>query len=121
MAETQQKVSPSSGLLARLAEARSATDKLFEIPLPEALYDRPIPERHRFVFYVGHIEAFDWNLLGSYAYGLKAFHPEFDKLFAFGIDPVDGGLPSDQPSDWPSLDQVHQYNCRVRQELDSRL
>lgn len=121
MAETQQRVSSSSGLLVRLAEARSATDKLFEIPLPEALYDRPIPERHRIVFYVGHIEAFDWNLLGSYAYGLKAFHPEFDKLFAFGIDPVDGGLPSDQAADWPSLDEVHQYNSRVRQELDSRL
>ena len=121
MAETQQKVSPSSGLLARLAEARSATDKLFDIPLPEALYDRPIPERHRIVFSVGHMEAVDWSYLATYANLLKAFHPEFDKLFAFGIDPVDGGLPSDQPSDWPSLDQVHQYNSRVRQELDSRL
>src|SRR5690348_8756825 len=121
MAETQQKVSPSCGLLARFAEARSVTDKLFEIPLPEALYDRPIPERHRIVFYVGHIEAFDWNLLGSYAYGLKAFHPEFDNLFAFGIDPVDGGLPSDQPSDWPSLAQVRDYVSQVRQAMDEGL
>ncbi|HET9177609.1 MAG TPA: SUMF1/EgtB/PvdO family nonheme iron enzyme [Terriglobia bacterium] len=121
MVETQQNVSSSPRLLARLAEARSATDKLFEIPLPDAIYDRPIPERHRIVFYVGHIEAFDWNLLGSYGYGLKAFHPEFDRLFAFGIDPVGGGLPNDQPSDWPSLEEVHEYNSRVRQELDSRL
>jgi len=121
MAGTQQQVSSPSGLLARLAEARSATDKLFEIPLPDALFDRPIPERHRIIFYVGHLEAFDWNLLGSYGYGLKPFDPEFDRLFAFGIDPTDGGLPSDQPSDWPSLEEVHGYNGRVRQELDSRL
>jgi iron(II)-dependent oxidoreductase len=121
MAKTQQKLSTASGLLARLFEARSATDKLFEIPLPDALYDRSIPERHRIVFYVGHLEAFDWNLLGNYAFKAKSFHPEFDELFAFGIDPVDGGLPSDQPSDWPGLQEVHQYNSRVRQELDGRL
>lgn len=121
MVESQQNVPSSPQLLARLAEARSATDKLFKIPLPGALYGRPIPERHRIVFYVGHVEAFDWNLLGSYGYGLKAFHPEFDRLFAFGIDPVGGGLPNDQPSDWPSLEEVHEYNSRVRQELDSRL
>ncbi|TAM83973.1 MAG: ergothioneine biosynthesis protein EgtB [Acidobacteria bacterium] len=121
MAITRQKVYSASGFLTRLADARSATDKLFEIPLRDALYDRPIPERHRIVFYIGHLEAFDWNLLGIYGFGLKPFQPELDKLFAFGIDPVEGGLPSDQPSDWPMLEEVHQYNRRVRQELDSRL
>ncbi|HKT10326.1 MAG TPA: SUMF1/EgtB/PvdO family nonheme iron enzyme, partial [Terriglobia bacterium] len=121
MIQTQQKLSPSSDLLVRLDRARSATDRLFEVPLREALYDRPIPERHRIVFYIGHLEAFDWNLLGNYAYQEKSFHPEFDKLFAFGIDPVDGGLPSDQPSDWPSLEEVHEYNNRVREKLNARL
>ncbi len=121
MAETQVNHSVPTDLLARLAEARAITDKLFGIPLRDALYDRPIPERHRIVFYIGHLEAFDWNLLGNYAFKSPSFHPEFDQLFAFGIDPVDGGLPSDQPSDWPSLDDVHQYNDRVRQELDERL
>ena len=52
------------------------------------MYERPIPERHRIVFYVGHLEAFDWNLLHENVLGLKSFHPEFDRLFAFGIDPV---------------------------------
>jgi ergothioneine biosynthesis protein EgtB len=121
MAKAQQQLSSSSGLLSRLADARAVTDKLFEVPLRDALYDRPIPERHRNVFYIGHLEAFDWNLLGRYVFGSKAFHPDFDKLFAFGIDPVDGGLPTDQPSDWPRLEEVHQYNSRVRQELDARL
>src|SRR5271169_2185956 len=87
------------GLLDRFGAARAGTDRLFEILRPEALYDRPIAERHRIVFYVGHLEAFDRNLLAP-ALGVEPFHPEFDKLFAFGIDPVHGGLPSDQPSDW---------------------
>ena len=108
-------------LSSRLAEARAITDRIFAIPLREALYDRSIPERHRIVFYIGHLEAFDWNLLGAYALGTKSFHPEFDKLFAFGIDPVDGGLPHDQPSDWPSLEEVREYNDRVRKELDARI
>jgi len=50
------------GLLSRLLDARLETDALFEMIRPEAMYDRPIPERHRIVFYVGHLEAFDWNL-----------------------------------------------------------
>ena len=82
---------------AGLAEARALSDELFEIVRPEAFYDRPIPERHRIIFYLGHLEAFDWNLLGRELLGLNSFAPEFDKLFAFGIDPVDGGLPTTSP------------------------
>ncbi|HMC74113.1 MAG TPA: hypothetical protein VKG87_07405, partial [Terriglobales bacterium] len=50
-------------LLERLTEARVQTDEIFQVVKPEALYDRPIAERHRIVFYIGHLEAFDWNLL----------------------------------------------------------
>ena len=94
---------------------------MFAIVRPEALYDRPIPERHRIIFYLGHLEAFDWNLLGGRLFDLPPFAPAFDKLFAFGIDPVDGGLPSDQPQDWPARDEVEAYNRRVRETLDERL
>jgi iron(II)-dependent oxidoreductase len=107
-------------LLIRLAEARSEADRLFEIIAPKNLYDRPIPERHRIIFYIGHLESFDWNLLRKHL-DLDRFHPEFDKLFAFGIDPVDGQLPHDQPHDWPSLTQVETYRDRIRMELDSAL
>jgi ergothioneine biosynthesis protein EgtB len=107
-------------LLDRLDQARVQTDKLFEIVRPECLYDRPIAERHRIVFYIGHLEAFDWNLLRSHS-NLRSFDENLDRLFAFGIDPVDGGLPSDQPSDWPAIEHVRQYGARVRQELDSLL
>jgi hypothetical protein len=80
---------------------------------------RPIAERHRIIFYVGHLEAFDWNLLGQRALGLKSFAKEFDRLFAFGIDPVGGGLPTDVESDWPVLQAVQRYVDRVRTELDN--
>ena len=108
-------------LLIRLADARAQTDKLFDIVHSDALYDRPIPERHRIVFYLGHLEAFDWNLLRDRIPGLKPFDPQFDQLFAFGIDPVGGGLPSDRPADWPSIQEVRRYNDRIREALDAAL
>lgn len=108
-------------LLARLAEARRTTDQLFDIVRPEHLYERPIAERHRIVFYIGHLEAFDRNLLDGRVFDLRSANPEFDQLFAFGIDPVDGGLPTDQPHEWPSLDEVRAYTKRIRDDIDARL
>ncbi len=101
-----------------LEVARERTDALFRIVRPDSLYERPIPERHRIIFYLGHLEAFDWNLIGRYALDRRPFNPEFDKLFAFGIDPPPGQLPADQPSDWPSLDEVERYNRRTRDAID---
>jgi len=104
----------------RLQAARARSDELFEIVHPAALYDRPISERHRIIFYLGHLEAFDWNLFRE-PLGLAPFDSEFDRLFAFGIDPVDGGLPTDQPKDWPLPSRVREYNRRIRAELDDAL
>jgi iron(II)-dependent oxidoreductase len=105
-------------LHARLAEARKRTDEVFQIVRDEALYDRPIAERHRIIFYVGHVDAFDWNLLAQRAFGLQPFHESFDKLFAFGIDPIGDGLPTDKPADWPAREEIQRYNERLREELD---
>ena len=110
-----------SDLHTRILNARARTDELFGIVREEAMYERPIAERHRIIFYVGHVEAFDWNLLAQRAFGLKSFHPSFDKLFAFGIDPVGGGLPTDEPADWPARDEVERYNQKLRGELDQAI
>src|SRR5277367_299327 len=106
MPVTQNQSADLQVLFRRWAEARNRTDELFECVRTDSLYERPIPERHRIVFYIGHLEAFDWNLLHDHVLGLKSFDPEFDRLFAFGIDPVGGGLPTDQPSQWPSIPAV---------------
>jgi ergothioneine biosynthesis protein EgtB len=105
----------------RLLDARSRTDEVFRLVRDEAIYDRPIPERHRIIFYVGHVEAFDWNLLAQRAFGLQSFQRTFDHLFAFGIDPVNGGMPSDTPADWPRREEVERYNRRVRDALDAAI
>jgi iron(II)-dependent oxidoreductase len=108
-------------ILGRLQDSSSRTDGLFDLVRLDSLYERPIPERHRIVFYLGHLEAFDWNLLRDRLLGLKSFHQEFDQLFAFGIDPVGDGMPSDKPADWPSLEEVRHYVGRVRRAIDVEL
>src|SRR5260370_8274287 len=95
-----------------LAGARKRTDELFALLVPGALYDRPIPERHRNIFYLGHLEAFDWNLICRKPLDRPSFHPEFDKLFEFVIDPPPGPLPHDQPSDCPSIADFAHSNPR---------
>ncbi len=88
----------------RLDSARQRTDSIFSLLRPEALYSRPIPERHRLIFYLGHLEAFDWNLICRKTLDVPSFHPQFDTLFEFGIDPPVGQAAQDQPSDWPLVE-----------------
>jgi iron(II)-dependent oxidoreductase len=104
-----------------LDQARSLTDDLFHLVRPDSLYERPIPERHRIIFYLGHLEAFDWNMICRWGLSVPAFHEDFDKLFAFGIDPGADGLPQDKSSDWPGKEEVDDYNRRVRETVDRLL
>ena len=121
MLAAQNPIEVRNELLERLADARLRTDELFDLVRPEFLYERPIPERHRIIFYIGHLEAFDWNLLRERLLAVEAFDAKLDRLFAFGIDPFAGELPSDQPADWPPLDKVLGYKRQVRDSLDAGL
>ena len=110
-----------SALQSRLEHARRTTDEMFALLRPDAIYERPIPERHRLIFYLGHLDAFDWNLLGRGAFDMPSSHSEFDKLFAFGIDPVDGKLPNEPALSWPKQTTIRSYNAQTRQQLDAAL
>src|SRR5437868_14852811 len=101
--------------------ARRESDRLFAAIEPDAIYLRPIAERHRLIFYLGHLEAFDWNQICRATLRLRSFHASFDKLFEFGIDPEPGKAASDTPSDWPRVDEVLAYNREVRTRVDEAL
>jgi formylglycine-generating enzyme required for sulfatase activity len=96
-----------------LSDLRHTTDDLFRLIPESAIYDRPIGERHRIIFYVGHVEAFDWNLLRD-----GSAESELDRLFAFGIDPEVGKGPADIPGDWPSLANTLEYVAKTRALVD---
>ena len=108
-----------SSQLLMLREARNRSDQFFRSLAPGALYERAVAERHRFIFYLGHLEAFDWNLLAVGQLGTKPFREDWDRLFAFGIDPESTDLPTDSPSDWPAESDVRAYASCVRTRLDA--
>src|SRR5262249_6002602 len=71
------------------------------------------------LFYLGHLEAFDANLL---RHGVELPAGRWDDLFARGIDPVGGAaLPDDAPGDWPPLDEIRAYGRAVRDAIDRAL
>ena len=122
--------STGAGVLdAEVTAARQQTDGLFARLEPAALLLRCVPERHRLLFYVGHLEAFDWNLLAR-ASGLgdcaapPGVSAELCRLFAFGIDPdpkCPSALPSDRAGDWPALPAVRAFSAACRKSVDALL
>ena len=121
MAASRAAISLQPSLLSKMEEARARTDSLFNLLPPNSFYDRPVPERHRLIFYLGHFDAFDWNILARRGLSEASFHPEFDKLFERGIDPPAGEAPQDGPGDWPSRSEVQSYSAKTRVWIDAHV
>lgn len=98
---------------------RRRSAQLFDLVLPEAYHDRPIPLRHPFVFYDGHLPAFSFNTLCERGLQEPPVDPELQRLFERGIDP---GSASDarrhERVDWPAAAEVHRFaaECDARVE-----
>lgn len=108
-------------LLEDLQGARAESDRLFSILKPEALYERPIAERHRVIFYLGHLDGFDLIQICREGLGVKSQNSQLDALFQAGIDPDSANLPKDTPADWPTLQQVGDYVAQCRRQVDAHL
>lgn len=105
-------------LAADLQSGRRRTEELFSVLAASHLYERPIAERHRVVFYIGHLEAFDYIQICVKGLGQRSKEPALDSLFEAGIDPDSNNLPSDTPSDWPALEQIDGYVSQARRAVD---
>ncbi|HZZ01288.1 MAG TPA: SUMF1/EgtB/PvdO family nonheme iron enzyme, partial [Candidatus Baltobacteraceae bacterium] len=86
---------------------------------PEAYYDRPIPLRHPFVFYEGHLPAFSFNTLNVRGLHEPSIDPVLQRLFERGIDP--GNLDDAKRharADWPAESAVRRFaaECDARVE-----
>ena len=98
-------------------QACEQSDALFARVSPRGIFARPIGERHRVLFYRGHLEAFDFNVLGTRFFGIPSRDAKLDALFARGIDPTGDALPQDKPEDWPAHSEVEAYAQHTRETL----
>ncbi|MDQ2871958.1 MAG: SUMF1/EgtB/PvdO family nonheme iron enzyme [Candidatus Eremiobacteraeota bacterium] len=89
---------------------RERSASLFALIDPAAYYARPIPLRHPFAFYEGHIPAFSFLILNERALGLPPLNARLEKLFERGIDP---GTITDASKhargDWPQKAQIEAF------------
>ena len=108
-----------SALLARYRANRTRSAQMFAL-IDEAAYDeRPIPMRHPFVFYDGHLPAFSFLTLNERALGETQLDAKLERLFERGIDPasLDSAARLTR-HDWPSRAAVAAFGraCDTRVE-----
>lgn len=113
--------SANTTLARQIQLARAESDSLFQILQPKAIYERAIAQRHRVIFYIGHLDGFDSIQICREALDIKSADPQLDDLFQAGIDPDSAHLPSDTPADWPSHDRLKRYVEACREKVDACL
>ncbi|MBV8198286.1 MAG: DinB family protein, partial [Candidatus Eremiobacteraeota bacterium] len=101
---------------------RERSASIFALVNEEAFYDRPIPLRHPFAFYEGHLPAFNFLTLNERALGEAPIAPTLEKLFERGIDPssVDAARQHER-SEWPSRAMVADFAARCDAEVERAL
>jgi iron(II)-dependent oxidoreductase len=101
---------------------RERSASLFALIHDDAFYDRPIPLRHPFAFYEGHIPAFSYLTLNERALQEDPLDPVLERLFERGIDPATlDDARRHERADWPHRRAVAAFaaECdeRVRRAL----
>ncbi len=108
----------NKGLLKAFQVERQRTDQIFSMADESAYMLAPIPLRHPLVFYDGHVDAFNWNVLFKQILGKPSFNPELDTLFARGIDPKSSAHAQTlQINQWPSRETIKTYKKEINQQL----
>jgi hypothetical protein len=101
---------------------RERSANLFALIDEPAMHDRPIPLRHPFVFYEGHLPVFSYLTLNERALGEAPIDPALEKLFERGIDPssLDAARALGR-SDWPSRERVEELGRLIDDRVERAL
>jgi gamma-glutamyl hercynylcysteine S-oxide synthase len=92
-----------AGLVEWYRANRRRSAELFALIDEGAFYDRPIPLRHPFAFYEGHLPAFSFLTLNERSLGEAPVDAQLERLFERGIDPADvEDARRHEREDWPS-------------------
>src|SRR5579872_6278332 len=101
------------GLSAWYLRNRERSAQLFALVDPDAYYSRPIPLRHPFAFYEGHLPAFSFLTLNERALGQPPVDVRLEKLFERGIDPSDTSAAAKLArDDWPTRAEIAEFGRR---------
>lgn len=94
-------------------------ESLFEtLACEEAWYTKPIPLRHPLIFYYGHTATFFVNKLVLAGMIEQRVNPQFESMFAVGVDEMSWDDLNDDHYDWPSPADVKAYRDEVRKIIN---
>lgn len=97
---------------------RERSAQLFALIDPQTYYSRPIPLRHPFAFYEGHLPAFSFLTVNERALREEPVDPKYEKLFERGIDPGSADAArAHERHDWPTKQEIEAFG----RKCDARL
>jgi iron(II)-dependent oxidoreductase len=106
-------------LIQQYRENRRRSAEIFSFVNDEAFYTRPIPLRHPFAFYEGHLPAFSFLILNERALGEAQLDPVLEKLFERGIDPSSvGDARRHERSDWPTRAEIAAFGRACDERIE---
>ncbi|MGA7596054.1 MAG: 5-histidylcysteine sulfoxide synthase [Gallionella sp.] len=95
-------------------------EQLFETLAGEQSYfSKPISLRHPLIFYFGHTATFFINKLALAGLVRERINPEFEAMFAVGVDEMSWDDLDEARYDWPRVDEVRDYRKRVREVVEN--
>lgn len=101
-------------LKAYFIETYKQYESLFDaLACDKAWYEKAIPIRHPLVFYFGHTAAFFVNKLITVGVIKNRINPEFESIFAIGVDEMSWDDVNPNHYGWPSLQKVEEYRAQV--------
>ncbi|MCF7911926.1 MAG: 5-histidylcysteine sulfoxide synthase [Candidatus Cloacimonetes bacterium] len=94
-------------------------DQLYTAIVNEnTLYKRADPLRHPLIFYIGHTAVFYINKLILAKVITQRINPEFESMFAVGVDEMSWDDLNEANYNWSSLSEVMSYRKQVRDLID---
>ncbi len=94
-------------------------EKLYEtLRYGETFYMRADPLRHPLIFYLGHTAAFFINKLVTARIIDQRVNPEYESMFAVGVDEMSWDDLNESNYNWPKVQDVRNYRNKVRSQVD---
>ena len=91
-------------------------ERLFETFASDATFHiQPEPLRHPHIFYFGHTSTFYINKLNVAKLIDFRLNPEFESMFAIGVDEMSWDDLNATHYDWPPIDEVRAYRTRAKE------
>ncbi|QOP40668.1 5-histidylcysteine sulfoxide synthase [Sulfurimonas marina] len=95
-------------------------EKLFELLKDDdVFYKKSEPTRHPMIFYFGHTATFFINKLLLMKIITQRINPEFESLFAIGVDEMSWDDMDQSNYSWPEVKEVREYRNQVRTLVNS--